>query len=179
MESRLRDCAWCKKPFETLKWPHRPPSHRYTKAVTCCWDCTAHYGVANRSSRRKLSARKLAYSRLNNAIEKGHIVRPSICSRCGDEPAPDALGRSRIEGHHEDHSKPLEVEWLCDSCHKEITPSARGERSTFSKFKPKDVRQIRYLLQRGLGVKEIGRLFHVTHKAIADVRDGKSWGWLI
>lgn len=45
-----------------------------------------------------------------NAAKRGVLVKPDCCQRCG-EPA------RRLEKHHEDYSKPLEVEWLCPKCH--------------------------------------------------------------
>lgn len=50
-----------------------------------------------------------AQNTLRNAIRRGKIVRPSCCSEC--------LGAGRIDAHHADYSKPLDVEWLCRSCH--------------------------------------------------------------
>lgn len=41
------------------------------------------------------------------ARKRGEII-PEPCERCN---APDALA------HHEDYSKPLEIMWLCPSCH--------------------------------------------------------------
>ena len=52
-----------------------------------------------------------AHSTLNNAIRNGKITRPSICESCFEE--------GLIDGHHEDYSKHLDVEWLCKKCHKE------------------------------------------------------------
>ena len=47
-----------------------------------------------------------------SAIRLGALVRPSQCSKCG--------GRGkRIEAHHEDYGKPLNVVWLCSVCHGE------------------------------------------------------------
>lgn len=43
------------------------------------------------------------------ALRVGVLTRPPTCSSCG------ATGR--IESHHEDYSKPLEVTWLCRPCH--------------------------------------------------------------
>lgn len=50
-----------------------------------------------------------AHNKLNKAIKSGNLIRPSQCSSCGKECRPD--------GHHPDYSKPLEVVWLCRSCH--------------------------------------------------------------
>ncbi|KKN69310.1 hypothetical protein LCGC14_0441680 [marine sediment metagenome] len=44
------------------------------------------------------------------AIRVGKIIRPTNCSSCNKY-------SKRIEGHHEDYDKPLEVEWLCRKCH--------------------------------------------------------------
>lgn len=55
-----------------------------------------------------------AVSELNHAIEAGRIARPEICSTC------DQKSEFPIEGHHPDYSKPLEVIWLCKSCHSEL-----------------------------------------------------------
>ena len=46
---------------------------------------------------------------LNSALRKKVIVKPAQCSDCGSE--------TRIEGHHEDYTKPLVVLWLCTICH--------------------------------------------------------------
>ena len=43
------------------------------------------------------------------AIRSGRIIRPGKCSDCGKKCKP--------HGHHEDYTKPLEVELLCPVCH--------------------------------------------------------------
>jgi len=53
----------------------------------------------------KNKARKMVFS----ALRIGFLIRPSTCSRCLKECKPHA--------HHPDYSKPLEVIWLCRSCH--------------------------------------------------------------
>jgi Bacillus phage endonuclease len=68
---------------------------------------------AARADRQKIAAR----SALNYLIRVGRLTRPTSCSRCGASPPPDHAGRSQVEAHHRDHSRPFEVEWVCPRCH--------------------------------------------------------------
>lgn len=54
--------------------------------------------------------KKYATATINARLQRGTIVKPDACSDCG------ATG-VKLTGHHEDYDKPLEVEWLCYSCH--------------------------------------------------------------
>jgi len=47
---------------------------------------------------------------LNYAVAIGKIKKPKICSFCKEH--------KKVNGHHTDYSKPLEVRWLCTSCHR-------------------------------------------------------------
>lgn len=53
---------------------------------------------------------RAAHQAVRMAIRRGQIVRPAQCERCG------AAGR--IEAAHRDYGRPLDVDWLCVSCHR-------------------------------------------------------------
>lgn len=56
--------------------------------------------------RKKIDAR----IKLNNAVQRGAVVKED-CTICDSN--------IRVEGHHEDYDKPLDVIWLCKRCHDE------------------------------------------------------------
>lgn len=60
--------------------------------------------------RAKYPERRRAQGVLSYALRMERIQRPVACQRCGNVP-------KRIEAHHADYSKPLDVEWLCKPCH--------------------------------------------------------------
>lgn len=71
-------------------------------------------GMANirkalRKSINKYPEKQFARKKVSNAINKGLLVRPLTCSQCNVH--------GRIEGHHLDYDRPLDVLWLCTSCH--------------------------------------------------------------
>lgn len=45
-----------------------------------------------------------------DAVRKGELVRPDRCESCHAE--------KKLEAHHDDYSRPLDVRWLCRLCHK-------------------------------------------------------------
>jgi len=51
-----------------------------------------------------------AYCKLKYALESGKIKKPDKCEDC---PAT-----KNIQAHHEDYSKPYNVNWLCPKCHR-------------------------------------------------------------
>ncbi len=54
--------------------------------------------------------KKRAHGKVRVAVVSGALIKPKKCERCSSEGV-------RLEGHHNDYSKPLEVEWLCLECH--------------------------------------------------------------
>ncbi len=60
--------------------------------------------------------RKRARSKVTTALRAGRLVRPATCA-CGSG--------LRVEAHHDDYAKPLDVEWLCRRCHRKHHPTPR------------------------------------------------------
>ena len=63
---------------------------------------------------------KNAYRAVEQALKCGVIEKPRTCSGCG---CPDT--EHRIEAHHHDYSKPLDVIWLCTPCHSRMDAQRR------------------------------------------------------
>ncbi len=113
-------------------------AEHYDSIATHCKECWKAKVVANRAAnafhyrefdrkrsatpeRRALSAKRMkrarrekdgmmaAHNAVARAVRKGTLVRPDHCSRC--------LIPCHPQAHHDDHSKPLDVMWLCPICH--------------------------------------------------------------
>ena len=83
--------------------------------------------VGERSGEGVLKGR--ARKAVFQALADGTLKRPDRCSRCHGT-NPDG---SPVHGHHKDYRKPLEVEWLCRSCHGRV--GYRSELSPERKLK--------------------------------------------
>lgn len=61
-----------------------------------------------RSKNKSLEARVRAL--VNRAVKLDLLKRPETCPSCSS-------AARRVEAHHADYSKPLDVTWLCSQCH--------------------------------------------------------------
>jgi hypothetical protein len=107
-------CDRCKRAAYMRDWYRRPGNAQ------------AQRESANRSRQRRLEkvraydrarghrsydeAKEVARNALNKAVIRGDVERKP-CEVCGD---------SKVDGHHDDYSKPLEVRWMCRPHHMEL-----------------------------------------------------------
>lgn len=67
-------------------------------------------GCPNRRKRAKV------YAKLAQALTDGTVIKPHKCEMCSVEEGNGI----KIEAHHKDYLKPLEVMWLCKKCHGKV-----------------------------------------------------------
>ena len=53
-----------------------------------------------------------AQNMVNNAVRDKKLTKPSDCQICGK--------MCRVVAHHRDYSKPLDVLWVCQKCHRDL-----------------------------------------------------------
>ena len=66
--------------------------------------------------KRKNPEKYRAHVILNNALKRGEIIK-ELCEVCGE---------IYVHGHHDDYSKPLDVNWLCPIHHSAIQSNTQG-----------------------------------------------------
>ena len=66
----------------------------------------------NKKWKKENPEKRKAHRLVNNAIRDGKFVKPTACEDCGAEGVT-------LDMHHEDYSKPFEVDALCRQCHKD------------------------------------------------------------
>lgn len=103
----MKSCSRCKTPIEKSGYCS-PCRREYQREYGL-----AHPGYFTRNKQAWLEKnrdRALARERYRYALRSGKIVRQP-CEVCGCE---------KVEGHHDDYSKPLEVRWLCTKHHLDV-----------------------------------------------------------
>lgn len=89
--------------------PHRVEQR---KKVNTQWQRDGRRLEVVRRYREKYPEKYKAITMVSNALRSGKLLQPDSCEKCGK-------ATRNIEGHHDDYSKPLEVRWLCLTCHAE------------------------------------------------------------
>ena len=117
MKNVEKTCKWCSSIFFALA-----KEVKRGKGNFCGVSCA---NAARSSARKNPNARKewidanrnslhyIMQRRAHHAVEQevkmGRMIM-CVCNRCGSD--------TRVHAHHHDYSKPLEIEWLCVSCHR-------------------------------------------------------------
>lgn len=72
---------------------------------------------------------------LNTAVRKGIIKKPTSCSKCGTK-----RESKFIHGHHWNYFRPLDVVWLCATCHvklhNRLAANGKGPPRIYEPFNP-------------------------------------------
>ena len=136
-------CEWCGKDFEkTVSEFNR--AERLGRKHFCSLNCSCSYrnslpaakalrtkrnkeylgernpnwkgGVspseATRRARQKFPEKTRARRAIQGRVARGTIVKPKCCAECG--------ARADLEAHHSDYGKPLDVLWVCRTCHERL-----------------------------------------------------------
>lgn len=114
-------CRECCKEIKRNNYPGVREYHRnywrkwYSKEEN--HDSHTRSSVAlNREWRKRNHSRLKVYRALKRAVARGTISKPTVCSKC-----LTVLPLRKIEGHHQDYNKPLDIIWLCRNCHKSLS----------------------------------------------------------
>lgn len=67
---------------------------------------------SSRKWKKNNTLKVLAHSAVERAIARGELVPKDRCEVCN--------GSHKIEAHHPDHRKKLQVIWLCKYCHQKL-----------------------------------------------------------
>jgi len=101
-------CKDCLKKYDRMRanLPHRVQARiDYQKT-------TAGMKASNKAKKDFILRnphKRIAHIKVGNAIRSGRLVRPESCEICSKNCRPEA--------HHCDYGKPLDVQWLCKTCH--------------------------------------------------------------
>ena len=116
-------CRFCKKEVGTMKHTKSVTKEGKVSYYLSCRKCNTEIAKSYRKTpngRASIykavykSINKFAYKQkarylLNYHLKRGNIKKPDSCTKCNKV--------KKLEGHHIDYSKPLEVIWVCRPCH--------------------------------------------------------------
>lgn len=111
----VKMCTKCKriKPLSDFNKHYSPNSGIRSECKHCQYAMQAIRKKRLHGPSMRRPEQTKAHNAMVMAKKEGILIVPNNCSMCGN-------GGLRIEGHHEDYSKPLDVIWVCCKCHTAI-----------------------------------------------------------
>ena len=108
-DSLTRWCKACVSNYNKM-YKHMPDACAKRKAYMKTYiQISQKYKDWRKKFQRANKHKINAYVKVYRAVKLGKLIKPKTCSNC--------TSQNRIEGHHEDYTKPLTVIWLCHDCH--------------------------------------------------------------
>lgn len=186
-------CSKCKRDLseQSFNWANRKAGKRQTICRECFSDYNRKRYQENKdrirknietyraenptkvlTSRIKTCMRNPTHYNANKVVEQaiiaGKLTRPDRCSICGC-----SSSEHRIEAHHEDYSRPLDIIWCCTLCHRALDMKRRkGEnlKPTGSQVETimmaLDGTEIRRFPSRKSAAEYVGRSVKMIYRAI-------------
>ena len=116
LRGKCKECtkAYCKEYHHRNREHHRINCKQYyLDHKQECKDRVQEY-------REKHPEKRAAHALVTQAMRKGILIKQP-CEVCGE---------LKVEAHHDDYSKPLDVRWLCGVHHKEAHYGREGHDET-------------------------------------------------
>lgn len=107
---RMRKCKECHKADVKVAYENANGRADYEKRREATPERKAQKLVAMRKHREQNPQKYKARTAVSNAVRDGRLLKLP-CRVCGTT--------KRVQAHHHDYSKPLDVEWLCFEHHRE------------------------------------------------------------
>lgn len=126
--------------------------------------------------RARSAHKRKAHRVLARAVKNKHIIKPDACNRC--------CKPGQLNAHHSDYSKPLDVIWVCRSCHAWIHGGVcvgvaknrpRGEAHPKAKLNGKQVLEIYVAVSQGESKRATARKYEVSEGLVRQICVGKIW----
>ena len=105
---------------------------------------TADAFYLDRNRKRGVSSRCKKCDRESPEGKAGWKVKEALRSGKLKRQPCEICGKEKTVAHHDDYSKPLEVRWLCYSCHRKLHDQKRGNKITDTQL---ETLEIIYLYQ--------------------------------
>lgn len=129
LQDRCRDCfsAYNRRRYQEKRDRIRKDVHDYQRDNKMNVYLSRQKTWDSREKHTKVEARRLSGA----ALDAGVIDRPDHCQACGC-----SSEEHRIEAHHDDYERPLDIIWLCTPCHRRADAARVAREAGMNPFDP-------------------------------------------